>query len=56
MGNTKSKVKPELKVWEWSKVVKSEDQEKAPVQVLNPCLECDCMYPCSAARSIKPWD
>ncbi len=22
----------------------------------NPCLTCDCMWPCSSARSIKPWD
>ena len=22
----------------------------------DPCLSCDCMYPCARARSRKPWD
>lgn len=22
----------------------------------DKCMECDCMYPCSDARSVKPWD
>jgi CRISPR/Cas system-associated exonuclease Cas4 (RecB family) len=22
----------------------------------DKCMECNCMYPCSDARSIKPWD
>ena len=40
------------------KAVKRPKQVK-PVPVkerVNPCHVCDCMYPCGAARSQKPWD
>ena len=33
-----------------------EERKKRAKSISDRCSTCDCMYPCSDARSIKPWD
>jgi hypothetical protein len=33
-----------------------EERKKRAKIISDRCSTCDCMYPCSDARSIKPWD
>lgn len=47
------------KLWQWNlpkptEATKATEAEKP--ENVNPCHVCDCMYPCSSARSVKPWD
>lgn len=56
MGSNKRKVQKQPEVWQWGKPKAKEAEHEVIKERVNPCHVCDCMYPCSSARSIKPWD